>query len=419
MNAALPPEVLKQHLIDPEICIRCNTCEETCPIDAITHDGTNYVVDPAICNGCMACVPPCPTGSIDNWRLVLKTEAYSLADQFSWDELPGEKSLPDTVSTDTTPANTETTALASDADMDAGIAPAFLSAGATIPPWSAAHPYVNLYGHKTPAAATVVGNYRVTDDDTESDIHHIVLDFGGVPFPVLEGQSIGIIPPGTDAQGRPHHARQYSLASPRDGERAGYNNLSLTVKRVTEDHQGQPTRGVCSNYLCDLAKNDTVQVIGPFGNTFLMPNHARANLIMICTGTGSAPMRAMTERYRRRIARGTNGRLMLFFGARTQRELPYFGPLMKLPRDFIDINLALSREASKPRRYVQDLIRERAAAVLELLHDTNTCIYVCGLKGMETGVLDALRDVVIESGRDWPTLHEVLRREGRLHFETY
>lgn len=423
MNAPLPPEVLKQHLIDPEICIRCNTCEETCPIDAITHDGTNYVVDPAICNGCMACVPPCPTGSIDNWRLVLKAEAYSLEDQFSWDELPSEKSLPDTVSTNAAALNAVSSGPAAGdgavVDTDAMPVPSFSSAGSTIPPWSAAHPYVNLYAHNTPATATVVGNYRVTDDDTESDIHHIVLDFGSVPFPVLEGQSIGIIPPGTDAQGRPHHARQYSLASPRDGERAGYNNLSLTVKRVTEDHQGQPARGVCSNYLCDLAKNDTVQVIGPFGNTFLMPNHARANLMMICTGTGSAPMRAMTERYRRRIARGTNGRLMLFFGARTQRELPYFGPLMKLPRDFIDINLALSRESAQPRRYVQDLIRERAAAVLELLHDTNTCIYVCGLKGMETGVLDALRDVVAESGRDWPTLHETLRREGRLHFETY
>src|SRR5690606_22983476 len=114
------------------------------------------------------------------------------------------------------------------------------AAGAAVPPWSAAHPYVNLYTHKAPAVATVVGNYRVTDEDTGSDIHHIVLDFGNVPFPVLEGQSIGILPPGTDAQGRPHHARQYSLASPRDGERAGYNNLSLTVKRVTEDHPGRP-----------------------------------------------------------------------------------------------------------------------------------------------------------------------------------
>ena len=48
--------------------------------------------------------------------------------------------------------------------------------------------------------ATVVGNVRVTEVGREYDTHHIVLDFGAVPFPVLEGQSIGIIPPGTDAE---------------------------------------------------------------------------------------------------------------------------------------------------------------------------------------------------------------------------
>ena len=57
--------------------------------------------------------------------------------------------------------------------------------------------------------------------------------------------------------------RQYSVASPRNGERPGYNNVSLTVKRVTEDHQGQPVRGVASNYVCDLKVGDKVQVIGP------------------------------------------------------------------------------------------------------------------------------------------------------------
>jgi benzoyl-CoA 2,3-dioxygenase component A len=415
MNAPLPVEVLKQHLIDPEICIRCNTCEETCPVDAITHDSSNYVVDPDICNGCMACVPPCPTGSIDNWRLVVRAEAYSVQEQLGWEELPREKALP----AEGAPEPAQAESAAADQAAPAALPAALMAAGAAVPPWSAAHPYVNLYTHKTPMTATVVGNYRVTGADTESDIHHIVLDFGELPFPVLEGQSIGILPPGTDAQGRPHHARQYSLASPRDGERAGYNNLSLTVKRVTQDHGGAPARGVCSNYLCDLARNDTVQVIGPFGHTFLMPNHPRANLIMICTGTGSAPMRAMTERSRRRIGTGEIGKLMLFFGARTERELPYFGPLMKLPRDFIDINLALSREAGQPKRYVQDLIRERAVQVRQLLADRNTCIYVCGLKGMEVGVLDALREVMVQAGEDWSILHDVLRREGRLHFETY
>ena len=62
--------MLKQHLIDPEICIRCNTCEDTCPIKAISHDSRNYVVDASICKACMACIAPCPTGAIDNWRLL-------------------------------------------------------------------------------------------------------------------------------------------------------------------------------------------------------------------------------------------------------------------------------------------------------------------------------------------------------------
>src|SRR5258708_16415 len=80
--------VLRQHLIDPAICIRCNTCEETCPVDAITHDSRNYVVDASICNGCNACISPCPTGSIDNWRTVDASSPYTLEEQLIWDELP-------------------------------------------------------------------------------------------------------------------------------------------------------------------------------------------------------------------------------------------------------------------------------------------------------------------------------------------
>ena len=38
-----------------------------------------------------------------------------------------------------------------------------------------------------------------------------------------------------------------------------------------------------------------------------MPNHPGSSLLMVCTGTGSAPMRAMTERRRRRIAHKEGG----------------------------------------------------------------------------------------------------------------
>jgi benzoyl-CoA 2,3-dioxygenase component A len=412
-------EILKQHLIDPEVCIRCNTCEETCPVDAITHDDNNYVVDPGKCNFCMACISPCPTGSIDNWRTVLKPAAYSIDDQLTWDELPPQREL-DTATLEAlqplAPEEAADDAQALELDPSQLADP---GSGSQTPPWSAAHPYVNLYGHKAPITATVAGNFRVTQLGTESDTHHIVLDFGGTPFPVLEGQSIGILPPGNDARGRPHHARQYSIASPRDGERPGYNNVSLTVKRVTTDYDGKPVRGVASNYVCDLKKGDLVHVIGPFGTSFLMPNHPNSNLIMICTGTGSAPMRAMTERRRRRVDLKEGGKLMLFFGARSQKELPYFGPLMNLPKDFIDINFAFSREGTGAKRYVQHRMRERAADVASLLRDDDTYIYVCGLKGMEAGVLEALRDICVEQSIDWATLHSRMKRDGRLHFETY
>lgn len=419
--------VIKQHLIDPEICIRCNTCEATCPVSAITHDSRNYVVDADKCNLCMACISPCPTGSIDNWRTMPRIRAYSTAEQLEWEVLPPEL----------TPGELEEAGASIVAEVAKVVAaapvatsnaeePVFNSAqyGATLAPWSAAHPYTNIYGPKAAEkfiTATVAGNARVTEVGRDYDTHHIVLDFGDQPFPVLEGQSIGVVPTGEDASGRPHYARQYSIASPRNGERPGYNNISLTIKRVLEDHQGGPVRGVGSNYMCDLKVGDKVKVIGPFGASFLMPNHPRSHVVMICTGTGSAPMRAMTE-WRRRMRKSgkhEGGKLMLFFGARTKEELPYFGPLQSLPKDFIDVNLAFSRTPGAPKRYVQDLMRERAADLAELLQDPNSHFYVCGLKAMEEGVVLALKDVAVQAGLNWDEVGAVLKRTGRLHLETY
>ena len=369
--------------------------------------------------------------------MVPKAKTYSIEEQLTWYELPTELSPEELASAGglddvLKPAQAAMPDSASTASVSSSALEAVthsVSWGASIPPWSAAHAYTNLYGPKAAEktiTATVTGNARVTEvgkqqGQQDYDTHHIVLDFGHMPFPVLEGQSIGIVPPGEDANGKAHHARQYSIASPRNGERPGYNNVSLTIKRVLEDHDGQPVRGVGSNYMCDLQVGDKVQVMGPFGASFLMPNHPKSNIVMICTGTGSAPMRAMTE-WRRRL-RGSGkfegGKLMLFFGARTQQELPYFGPLQNLPKDFIDIEFAYSRTPGQPKRYVQDALRERSADVAALLKDSNTFFYVCGLKSMEAGVVMALRDIAQQAGLDWDSIGGALKKEGRLHLETY
>ncbi|MEK9743074.1 MAG: 4Fe-4S binding protein, partial [Gammaproteobacteria bacterium] len=168
MNAV---DTIKQHVIDPEICIRCNTCEDTCPIGAVTHDDANYVVDAAICDRCMDCVTPCPTGAIDNWRIVPAERAYSLEQQFSWEILPDEGDLEsaDDIHTDAA-AGADSLVVAPEAFSatqtsvsESSQANASKRLNATLPPWSAAHPYTNLYGPKANEpfiTATVTGNFR-------------------------------------------------------------------------------------------------------------------------------------------------------------------------------------------------------------------------------------------------------------------
>ncbi|WP_376099719.1 benzoyl-CoA 2,3-epoxidase subunit BoxA [Roseomonas sp. CCTCC AB2023176] len=410
MDGMIAAGGLKQHLIDPEICIRCNTCEATCPIEAITHDDNNYVVQAETCNGCMACVPPCPTGAIDNWFQV--NAPFSLDDQFSWQELPPKPAEAPASDDDAPDAmDEEAAALIADAHSGAG--------GKARAPLSASKPKVNLFNRANPAIARVTGNIRVTKSGTSSDVHHIILDFGALTFPVLEGQSIGIVPPGNDANGRPHTMRLYSISSPREGEKTGANNLALTVKRVAEPREdGTTFHGIASNYVCDLKVGDMVNVVGPFGATFLMPDDPDADILMICTGTGSAPFRGFTER-RRRAGTVAKGRLHLFFGARTPEELPYFGPLQKVSAALMDQHLCYSRVPGVAKEYVQDRMRARAADLAALLRKPATHIYVCGLKGLEAGVESALTEIASTAGLDWPTLRAEMREAGRWHVETY
>jgi benzoyl-CoA 2,3-dioxygenase component A len=149
-----------------------------------------------------------------------------------------------------------------------------------------------------------------------------------------------------------------------------------------------------------------------------MPNDPNANIIMICTGTGSAPFRAFTER-RRRAAPGASGKLLLFFGARTPEQLPYFGPLNKLPPKLIEKHLVYSRLPGKSKEYVQDRMLEESDTVGRLLQSNQTYIYVCGLKGMESGVDQSLKEICLRHHLNWDDLKTNMRASGRYHVETY
>lgn len=393
--------LVKQHLIDPEICIRCYTCEMTCPIQAIDHDDNNVVVDASKCNSCMDCIPVCPTGSIDEWRVV--KDPYSIEDQYSWDELPEQEDFGDVAAeSDSGDEIDPIAALLAEAHQGVG--------GKPKAPHSASEPTINLYNLGQPIEAVVQGNYRLTAENSSSDVRHIILDMQGQPFPILEGQSMGIIAPGVDQNGNAHLPRLYSVSSPRDGERAGYHNVALTVKREPD--------GICSPYLCDVAVGDKVKVTGPFGATFLMPTNPDARMLMICTGTGAAPMRAFTMARERTVGVKAGG-MVMFFGARSEDSLPYFGPLGKLPPELLEQHLVFSRMPDSDKEYVQDRMLKEKDRLAEILADANTHIYICGLKDMEKGVDAAFTDIAAEMGENWAEMRDNLREDGRYHVETY
>jgi benzoyl-CoA 2,3-dioxygenase component A len=53
------------------------------------------------------------------------------------------------------------------------------------------------------------------------------------------------------------------------------------------------------------------------------------------------------------------------------------------------------------------------------MKDPRTHVYICGLKGMETGVDEAFADVCRGAGIDWAPLKSAMREDGRYHVETY
>ena len=51
-------------VVDKEICIGCETCVGTCPVEAIRMNDGKAEVDQETCIECGSCVPVCPVDAI-------------------------------------------------------------------------------------------------------------------------------------------------------------------------------------------------------------------------------------------------------------------------------------------------------------------------------------------------------------------
>ncbi len=329
-------------------------------------------------------------------------------------------------------------AVSSDA-TDAPVAPAPVPASVDTQPSTKPAPVshadipVNTYKPKNPCLGTVTENYSLVGEGAIGRVNHITFDLsaGDPQLRYVEGQSIGIIPEGTDANGKPHKLRLYSIASTRHGDDLEGNTVSLCVRQLQYEKDGEVINGVCSTYLCDIEPGSQVKITGPVGKEMLLPPDEDANVIMLATGTGIAPMRTYLRRMFEPSERAKNpeyqfrGLAWLFMGAPKTPNLLYDDDFQRYQAEYPDhfrYTTAISREqenARGGRMYIQDRVLEHAEEIFALIENPKTHVYMCGLRGMEPGIDEAMTAAAAAKGLDWSELRPQLKKAERWHVETY
>jgi sulfite reductase (NADPH) flavoprotein alpha-component len=189
--------------------------------------------------------------------------------------------------------------------------------------------------------------------------------------------------------------RLYSIAS---SQKAHMEEVHLTVDTVRYETHGRQRRGVCSNFLAELAGKETpVPVFIQVSKHFRVPENSDLPIIMVGPGTGIAPFRAFLEE---RKATGAKGGNWLFFGAQKsscdffyKEELETYQSEGVLTR----FDTAFSRDQAH-KIYVQTRMMENAKELWNWL-EQGAHFYVCGdASRMAKDVDKTLHDIIRTAG---------------------
>jgi len=301
------------------------------------------------------------------------------------------------------------------------------------PYWDQKTVPVNTYKNKTPFTGKVVSTKRIVGPKATGETCHIIMDTNG-DYKYWEGQSMGVIAPGTrEKDGKPHAVRLYSIASSRYGDDMTGNTSSLCVRRATYwdpdlNAEDPAKQGVCSNFLCDTKAGDDVVMTGPVGKVMLLPEEdPKTDYIMVGTGTGIAPYRGFIRRLfmeKTPAAAAYKGEAWLFLGVANSDALLYDDEWQEAKEKFPDnfrLDYALSREQQNKKggkMYIQDKMEEYADEIFNKL-DAGAHIYFCGLKGMMPGIQDMLKVVAESKGLDYDEWSKGLKKKKQWHVEVY
>ena len=173
-----------------------------------------------------------------------------------------------------------------------------------------------------------------------------------VDFQFLAGQYVDII--------RNGHKRSYSIShSQYEG-----NQLKLFIR----NYEG----GLFSNYWFNEAKpNDLLRVEGPLGTFFYRHNEVCTDIVLLATGTGIAPIKAILEQLQASPELLVNKKIWLLWGGRKKEDL-FWQPQTTLTNFTYIPVLTREDQWQGAKGYVQEI------ALQQPIHWQKAQVYACG-----------------------------------------
>ncbi len=189
------------------------------------------------------------------------------------------------------------------------------------------------------------------------DVMHVVLRLPpGSALDFLPGQYIDVI----GAEGL---RRSYSVANaPREDRQ-----LELHIRHVPG--------GAMSAYWFEQAKaNDLLRLRGPLG-TFFLRGQANRHLVLLATGTGIAPVKAILEDLARRPAEEQPLSITVYWGGRHEDDL-YWHAAEQPGLRFVRVLSRADESWTGARGYVHEVL------LSEVQNLSQTLVYACGSDAM-------------------------------------
>jgi sulfite reductase (NADPH) flavoprotein alpha-component len=212
--------------------------------------------------------------------------------------------------------------------------------------------------------------------------------------------------------------RIYTIAS---SHNAHYGEVHLTVEKDVFTVNGQQKTGVCSEYLADLAENDTIEFFVQKNKRFRLPAPEK-DMIMIGPGTGIAAFRSFLSD---RDATGATGKNWLFFGEdHFVSDFLYQTEIQNWFSTGVLNKLSVAFSKDKPANiYVHHKLLEHGKEIFNWIN-SGASIYVCGQKApMSIDVENALLSIIERySGlpaKETAEYFEKLKEESRYCKDVY